>query len=154
MAKAEYSLQTKQMLGFFLSFIAIVVLAGLYIDAHQKVTLLEQDVARLTASQVLLMVPDDQAANIANWLTQHPEQTQAIIASAGNKQPQSVLFGPGTLDDAPFTDIDKVEHDADVAAEQIDQEVIVSEDAQGVKVIRLPNGGIRVTTRDDKKHKQ
>ncbi|WP_392342250.1 membrane anchored protein in chemotaxis locus [uncultured Shewanella sp.] len=155
MAKPEYSLQTKQKLGFFLSFIAIVVLAGLYIDADQKVTLLEQDVARLTASQVLLMVPDDQAANIANWLTQHPEQTQAIIASAGKKNKHKVYcLVPGSLDDAPLTDIDKVEHDTDVSAEQNDQEVIVSEDAQGVKVIRLPNGGIRVTTRDDKQHKQ
>jgi hypothetical protein len=29
----------------------------------------------------------------------------------------------------------------------------MSENDQGVKVIRLPNGGIRVTTRDDKQDK-
>ncbi|AZG75127.1 membrane anchored protein in chemotaxis locus [Shewanella livingstonensis] len=141
------------MLGFFLSFITIIVLAGLYVDAHQKATLLEQEVVRLTASQVLLMVPEDQAANIANWLTQHPEQTQAIIASAGKEQAQSVLFGPGALVGAQVTNVDKVKHDTDAPAAHNDQEVIVSEDAQGVKVIRLPNGGIRVTTRDDKQHK-
>jgi hypothetical protein len=127
-AKSEYSLKTKQMLGLFLSFIMIFVLAGLYIDAHQKVTLLQQDVARLTASQVLLMVPEEQAANIADWLTMHPEQTQAII-------------------------VDKVKFDIDTPAKWKDQEIVMSENDQGVKVIRLPNGGIRVTTRDDKQDK-
>lgn len=153
MAKSEYSIQTKQMLGLFLSFIVILVLAALYIDAQQKITLLEQDVTRLTESQVLLMAPEDQAVNIANWLIQHPEQTQAIIASAGKEQAQSVLFGPGALDSTELTEVDKVKHDTDVSVQPNDQEVIVSEDAQGVKVIRLPNGGIRVTTRNDKQQK-
>ncbi|WP_310736204.1 membrane anchored protein in chemotaxis locus [Shewanella sp. SG41-3] len=150
MAKSSYSLQTKHMLGFFLCFIAILVLAGLYVDANKKITLLKQDVARLTDSQVLLMVPEEQAANIANWLTQHPEQTQAIVASAGQEQAKSVLFGPGALDDDQPT---KLKH-PEVVSEGNNQEIIVSEDAQGVKVIRLPNGGIRVTTRDDTQHKQ
>ena len=138
------------MLGFFLCFITILVLAGLYVDANKKITLLKQDVARLTDSQVLLMVPEEQAANIANWLTQHPEQTQAIVAAAGQEQAKSVLFGPGALDDDQPT---KHKH-PEVVSEGNNQEIIVSEDAQGVKVIRLPNGGIRVTTRDDTQHKQ
>ncbi|MEZ8185164.1 membrane anchored protein in chemotaxis locus [Shewanella sp. 5S214] len=150
MAKSSYSSQTKHMLGFFLCFITILVLAGLYVDANKKITLLKQDVARLTDSQVLLMVPEEQAANIANWLTQHPEQTQAIVASAGQEQAKSVLFGPGALDDDQPT---KHKH-PEVVSEGNNQEIIVSEDAQGVKVIRLPNGGIRVTTRDDTQHKQ
>ena len=150
MAKSSYSLQTKHMLVFFLCFIAILVLAGLYVDANKKITLLKQDVARLTDSQVLLMVPEEQAANIANWLTQHPEQTQAIVASAGQEQAKSVLFGPGALDDDQPT---KHKH-PEVVSEGNNQEIIVSEDAQGVKVIRLPNGGIRVTTRHDTQHKQ
>jgi hypothetical protein len=152
-AKPEYSLQTKQKLGFFLSFIAIVVLAGLYIDAHQKVASLQQDVARLTASQVLLMVPEDQAANIADWLTMHPEQTQAIIASAGKEHAQSALFGPGALDGGQLIEVDKLKYDIDPPAKWQDQGVVMSENDQGVKVIRLPNGGIRVTTRDDKQDK-
>ncbi|QDE31913.1 MULTISPECIES: membrane anchored protein in chemotaxis locus [Shewanella] len=154
MAKSEYSLQTKLMLGLFLSFIVILVLAGLYINAHRKVTLLEQDVLRLTASQVLLMVPEDQAANIAHWLTQHPEQTQAMISSARKDQTQSVLLGPGALDSESLTEVDNTKNDTDASAELKRQDVIVSENAQGVKVIRLSNGGIRVTTRDDKQDKQ
>ena len=42
MAKSSYSSQTKHMLGFFLCFIAILVLAGLYVDANKKITLLKQ----------------------------------------------------------------------------------------------------------------
>ncbi len=131
----------------------IFVLAGLYVDAHQKVASLQQDVARLTASQVLLMVPEDQAANIADWLTMHPEQTQAIIASAGKEHAQSALFGPGALDGGQLIEVDKVKYDIDTPAKWKDQEVVMSENDQGVKVIRLPNGGIRVTTRDDKQDK-
>jgi hypothetical protein len=152
-AKPEYSLKTKQMLGFFLSFITIFVLAGLYVDAHQKVASLQQDVARLTASQVLLMVPEDQAANIADWLTMHPEQTQAIVASASKELAQSALFGPGALDGGQLIEVDKAKFDIDTPAKWKDQEVVMSENDQGVKVIRLPNGGIRVTTRDDKQDK-
>ncbi|MGX9459951.1 hypothetical protein ACWXWU_01740 [Shewanella sp. A14] len=153
MAKSEYSIQTKQMLGLFISFIIIIVLAGLYIEAQRKVTLLEQNVERLTASQVLLMVPEDQADNIANWLTQHPEQTQTIIASADN-QSKSVLLGPGVMANSPFTDIDKVNDSINDPSMQKKQEVVISENDQGVKVIRLPSGGIRVTTRDEKQDKQ
>jgi hypothetical protein len=141
--KSDNSLQTKQMLGLFLSFIAILVLGSLYADAHRNVALLEQDVAQLKASQVLLMVPDDHAANIANWLTQHPEQTQAIITSAAKAQAPSVWFGPEALVDEQDAQTHKL------SREVKGQAVVVSENAQGVKVIRLSNGGIRVTTRSD-----
>lgn len=150
MVKPDNSLQTKQMLGLFLSFIAILVLGSLYADAHRNVALLEQDVARLTASQVLLMVPDDHAANIANWLTQHPEQTQAIITSAAKDQASSVWFGPEALIDRQDAQTHKVNRDVVAPAEIKTQAVVVSENAQGVKVISLANGGIRVTTRNDK----
>jgi hypothetical protein len=128
----------------------ILVLAGLYVDANRKVASLQQDIVRLTASQVLLMVPEEQAENIANWLTKHPEQTQAIVASAGKDQAQSVVFGPGALAYGQHAAAKNLNRETAATAEMTEQEVVVSENAQGVKVVRLPNGGIRVTTRNDK----
>ena len=144
-------------LMLFLLLLAVVVLSSLYLDVLKKNDLLKADIKRLEASQVLLMVPDEQAADIANWLTQHPEQTQTIIEFAGpdahsvdNKvdiddPPKSVLLSPQPqLDDIAEKNIQGTA----IAPEKLSEDVLVSENEAGVKVIRLPHGGIRVTTRE------
>ena len=146
MAKTENSSLIWYLLGLFLSFVIIVVLASLYADAYRKITLLREDVERLTSSQVLLMVPEEEAAGIADWLTKHPEQTQAIVRSASGGQAKSVLIGPNVHSpNQPISYNGNTISDPNHSS----HEVIVSENAQGVKVISLPNGGIRVTTRED-----
>lgn len=143
-------------LMLFLLTLAVITLSSLYFDMLKKNDLLKADVTRLEASQVLLMVPDEQAADIANWLAQHPEQTETIIEFAGrdknstygnlgnNDRQQSVSLGPQitaemSIADPSMTQIDHNKPPSDV---------VVSENADGVKVIRLPHGGIRVTTRE------
>ncbi|MDP5144938.1 membrane anchored protein in chemotaxis locus [Shewanella sp. ULN5] len=141
----------------FLLLMAVVVFSSLYIDVLKKNDLLKADIKRLESSQVLLMVPDEQAADIANWLTQHPEQTETIIEFAGrDKQsvddkididnaPKSVLLSPQPhVDNLAETNIQS----PDNTSEKISEDVLVSENEHGVKVIRLPHGGIRVTTRE------
>ncbi|MGI2171677.1 membrane anchored protein in chemotaxis locus [Shewanella sp. MF05960] len=150
MANSATSLITKLRLGLFLCFVAILVLGSLYLDSRRKMTLLTKEVEQLKSSQVLLMVPEDQAENISNWLLMHPEQTQAMISQSGKNDTKSVLVGPGA--EAPNND--KLSPSTDSSQTLPTHEVIVSENAQGVKVIRLPNGGIRVTTREDKQQKQ
>nr|WP_303648362.1 membrane anchored protein in chemotaxis locus [Shewanella metallivivens] len=137
------------MLILFLCCITIIVLASLYVDSRRKMALMTQEIEQLKSSQVLLMVPEEQAANIASWLSQHPEQTQAIIETGTQDEAQSVLIGPGVNNAAESQDSHLLQS-PDSAQTFQTQEVIVSENAQGVKVISLPNGGIRVTTRDDK----
>ncbi|GGP38439.1 membrane anchored protein in chemotaxis locus [Shewanella algicola] len=153
MAKPTRVFSTKLMLVLFLCCITIIVLASLYVDARRKMALMTQDIEQLKSSQVLLMVPEEQAANIANWLSQHPEQTQAIIDTGTQDEAKSVLIGPGTHHDVESQN-NHMPQSSDSAQIFQTQEVIVSENAQGVKVISLPNGGIRVTTRDDKQQKQ
>ncbi|GGQ26442.1 membrane anchored protein in chemotaxis locus [Shewanella litoralis] len=150
MANSATALITKLTLGIFLCFVAILVLGSLYVDSQRKMTLLSKEIEQLKASQVLLMVPEDQAENIANWLLTHPEQTQAMISKTGKDEAKSVLIGPG----ADASNHDKLSSPTDSSQTLPTQEVIVSENAQGVKVISLPNGGIRVTTREDKQQKQ
>ncbi|WP_443019956.1 membrane anchored protein in chemotaxis locus [Shewanella sp. OMA3-2] len=134
----------------------MITLASLYYDAVKKNDLLNADVARLTASQVLLMVPDEQAADIANWLAQHPEQTETIIEFAGrdksntygalgeSTRQQKVLLRPKIATEHSTTErsVTQMVHDKPPA------DVLMSENSDGVKVIRLPHGGIRVTTRE------
>ncbi|WP_317846453.1 membrane anchored protein in chemotaxis locus [Shewanella inventionis] len=150
MANSSTSLTTKLMLGLFLCVIAIVVLGSLYLDSQRKMAVLTKEIEHLKASQVLLMVPEEQAENIANWLLTHPEQTQAMINQTAKDEARSVLIGPGAIE----TDTAKTPESVNRSQTPPTQEVIVSENAQGVKVISLPNGGIRVTTRDDKQQKQ
>ncbi|WP_445776246.1 membrane anchored protein in chemotaxis locus [Shewanella sp.] len=150
MANSTTSLTTKLTLGLFLCLVAILVLGSLYVDSQRKMSLLSKEIEQLKASQVLLMVPEDQAENIANWLLNHPEQTQAMINQTGKNEAKSVLIGPG----AAVATNDQLSSPADSSQTLPTQEVIVSENAQGVKVISLPNGGIRVTTREDTPQKQ
>ncbi|MCL1141666.1 membrane anchored protein in chemotaxis locus [Shewanella gaetbuli] len=140
----------------FLLVTAVIALGSLYIETYKRNTLLKAEITRLEQSQVLLMVPDEQAADIANWLKRHPDQTQAILMQAGNekqltitdsnapglleKEPKKVLIGPTDIEPSAAANT------ADINQNQTD--VLMSEDEQGVKVIRLPHGGIRVTTRD------
>lgn len=143
-------------LMLFLLMLAVIVLSSLYFDTLKKNDLLKADVERLTASQVLLMVPDEQAAEIANWLAQHPDQTETIIEFAGseksgtygkvgeNPRQQSVLLGPQIATEVSTTESSENQMDQDNPP----TDVLVSENADGVKVIRLPHGGIRVTTRE------
>nr|WP_301542045.1 membrane anchored protein in chemotaxis locus [Shewanella sp. KJ2020] len=146
--------------------IAIVCLGALSLDYNRKINLLRDEVKRLESTQVLLMVPDEQAEAIATWLASHPDQTKAMLKLASPGEQKAVTLGPETLT-APEDNIPPLlDKSLDKSSEQNQTQtplmpeqsntinstgtvpVIISENADGVKIISLPNGGIRVTTRE------
>lgn len=170
MAKVTTPVSTNVVLIMVLMGIAIVCLGALSLDYHRKINLLRDEVKRLESTQVLLMVPDEQAEAIATWLASHPDQTKAMLKLASPGEQKAVTLGPETLT-APEDNIppllDKaLDKSLDKSSEQNQTQtplmpeqsntinstgtvpVIISENADGVKIISLPNGGIRVTTRE------
>ncbi len=170
------------MLVFVLMAIAIISLAALSLDYSYKISLLREDVKRLESSQVLLMVPDEQAKPIADWLASHPDQTKALLKLATPGEPKQITLGPESEPNsavppllekntksadpaslsqtpntgqilsplAPKTSADPSSNFqvTDTIGQTAEQPIIISESADGVKVISLPNGGIRITTRE------
>ncbi|MCL1066527.1 membrane anchored protein in chemotaxis locus [Shewanella olleyana] len=139
-------MSTQHMFVVFILIIAVICLGSLYFDLAKKNRELAIEVNALKGSQVLLMVPDDQAAQIANWLAKYPEQTQAMAARAAKGEDITLAFGPGS----EVVSSDTL--DNTLMSEQAKNSALssqaVTENAQGVKVITLPHGGIRVTTRE------
>ncbi|QYJ74071.1 membrane anchored protein in chemotaxis locus [Shewanella sp. FJAT-52076] len=128
-------------LVIFLLALFSVVITVLYFDLRVKYTELKVKNAELAASQVLLMVPDSQAEALAQWLESHPRETERLL-----KQVEIKANGG-----------DGVKEDSTQGAESIPRKLVpevISENSDGVKVISLPDGGIRVTTRDEKTEKK
>lgn len=172
MAKVTTPVSTNVVLIMVLMGIAIVCLGALSLDYHRKISLLRDEVKRLESTQVLLMVPDEQAEAIATWLASHPDQTKAMLKLASPGEQKAVTLGPETLtapednipplldkslDKSPTMDKSSEQNQTQtpLMLEQPNTTngsgtvpVIISENADGVKIISLPNGGIRVTTRE------
>lgn len=195
MAKSKGGSSTFSIVVILLLSVAVFVLASLYLETRHKNKLLVLEVERLEGTQVLLMVPDEQAEVVAKWMSENPEATKAILTQAKPQQKVNVSVGPGNeaqADKASLIDnteqinkrIDNVEMLDQASANLIETELIekgkeentqnnlgitsseatevnvspnaknianartVSENDEGVKVIVLPHGGIRVTTRE------
>ncbi|MGL6124654.1 MAG: membrane anchored protein in chemotaxis locus [Shewanella sp.] len=159
-------MSTNSVLIMLLMGIAILVLGALSLDYRRKNSLLQAEIKRLESSQVLLMVPDEQAEAIATWLSSHPDQTSAMLQLASPGERKAVEIGPNVpLNAPPLLDKQSVVGDNDTTKQHAEGvnpasmltepknaailPVVVSENADGVKVISLPNGGIRVTTRKE-----
>lgn len=128
-------------LVIFLLVLFSVVITVLYFDLRVKYTKLKDRNAELAASQVLLMVPDSQAEALAQWLESHPRETERLLKQVEIKANE----GDGVREDNS--------QEAGSIPRSLVPEVI-SENSDGVKVIALPNGGIRVTTRDENTEKK
>jgi hypothetical protein len=189
MAKFRGESSTFSIVVILLLSVAVFTLSSLYLETRHKNDLLVLEVERLEKTQVLLMVPDDQAEVVAKWMSENPDVTENILNQAKPQQEVKVSVGPGNEEHADSADYieqinkltekvamleqvkvnsaeDKLieqssEHNIPLnisvqPAEIPDVKVIkndskaqtVSESDQGVKVIALPHGGIRVTTRD------
>ncbi|GAB1072150.1 hypothetical protein AYI83_13355 [Shewanella algae] len=142
-------------LALFLFLVALVVVAALYWDLRQKNRQLSEKVAQLESSQVLLMVPDEQAAIIADWMSRHPQQTASLLdvirpkVTSGTEPeaPTSTKLSVSPGDISP--ERTQGEAGATVPLPAQTEDARVTELENGVKVIRLPHGGIRVTTREE-----
>lgn len=161
--------QTGYLLGIFLLSLAVLVLAAFSWQLHRKNLALQQEVKQLQDSQVVLMVPDAQAEKIADWMVKHPEQTASLLdvvkpVQEGKMSLQQSLDNakqqPSASDSKPEqtkvpTQRSPAERhnnirSAPTVPTSLNSPVIVEQLKDGVKVIRLPHGGIRVTTRDVK----
>lgn len=178
MASSKAQISTNVVLIMVLMGIAIVCLGALSFDYHRKNVKLRADVKRLESTQVMLMVPDEQAQVIADWLATHPEQTKAMLKMVAPGEHKAVTLGPEAsvangenipplLEQVPDTGkqllpepqpaaplaIQRLQTESTVATEPRQGStkipVVITENADGVKVISLPNGGIRVTTREE-----
>jgi hypothetical protein len=186
-AKPAAKLGTFTVLSLSLLTVCTLCLALLCLSLQQKNSALSAEVKRLSASQILLMVPEEQAKPIADWLATHPDETQSLLdrvhPSAGQmplvKVDGTKLTQDSALDalsrqraeatagDAPVNALLPMVLDHESLQLGPDQEmsaemhedpalnlatthpVIQTENKQGIKVIVLPHGGIRVTTRDE-----
>ncbi|RTR39386.1 hypothetical protein EKG38_10660 [Shewanella canadensis] len=214
-------MNTFSILIIFLLSIGVFVTTTLYFDVRHKNTLLLSEVERLQSSQVLLMVPDEQAEAVAKWMAEHPNATQELLSHAQPQQEVKVTVGPGVevseatahktsqdesrntaqlsqddivvpssiartpnkQSDERLTDGDSVNEATDLSTHSsqtpsnipeaelastlesggvksevdgsgVQKELVavpltISENEDGVKVISLPHGGIRVTTREN-----
>jgi len=221
MARAKRKMNTFSILIIFLLSIGVFVTTSLYFDVRHKNELLLSEVERLQSSQVLLMVPDEQAEVVAKWMAEHPKATQALLSHAKPQQEVKVTVGPGVdvseagahktsqdkprtaaqTDqddivvpeniarftnkniDEPATDGNSINEVTDLSSlsseessdvpdtelalaldsggikseadgSKVEKELVavpltISENEDGVKVISLPHGGIRVTTREN-----
>jgi hypothetical protein len=134
--------RTGLVLCLFLMSVLCLVFGSLYLDSRNKLALLNEEISRLKQSQVLLMVPDDQAVVIADWLEKNPKQTNALID----------MFATSSINGKKHAEHDSVNTNS-ILQQPEKNSVIVSETEDGVKVIKLPHGGIRVTTREESQTK-
>ena len=120
---------------------------------------LQAEVTSLKSSQVMLMVPDEQAQQLSDWLGANPQQVEELINMARQGERLNVAIDaqlpalqqlpqaePGQQPDNRADSSQPPVVDSGAASTAITLESV---DAQGIKVIRLPHGGIRVTTRED-----
>ncbi|MEC4726489.1 hypothetical protein HWQ46_13110 [Shewanella sp. D64] len=200
MARSKEKSSTFSIVVILLLSVAVFTLASLYLDTRHKNNLLLLEVERLEGTQVLLMVPDEQAEVVAKWMSENPDATKTILTQAKPKQEVKVSVGPGTdeKEDNAYSidyidqiniltkkvemlekiransignrlierdteeyipinisvrpsespDINVIKNDKKINVKHYSKAHTVSESADGVKVIVLPHGGIRVTTRE------
>ncbi|MCL1036519.1 hypothetical protein L2750_05050 [Shewanella submarina] len=122
-------------------------------DVNNK---LQAEVTELKASQVMLMVPDNQAQQLSDWLGRNPEQVDELLEMARDRESLSVeIEGDTKAEPSVGADETVTPAQTSVTSETSSQQqpaqgvTVESVNDQGIKIIRLPHGGIRVTTRDD-----
>lgn len=212
-------INTLVLLLMFLLSIASFTFGSLYFESLHKNKLLTNEVQNLKNSQVLLMVPDEQAEVMANWMAENPHFVRSFVDNAKQGESTILPIGPGAqqqsssqavslkssdlvVDEskaesgsrqepvkvnsllepeqkkAPNNVIANAEQQAVVSERDITaglsdkpeerntpsnmnaafsskrvpkHAVTLTETPDGVKLISLPHGGIRVTTREPEK---
>ncbi|GIU09976.1 MULTISPECIES: hypothetical protein [unclassified Shewanella] len=212
-------INTLSLLLMFLLSIASFTFGSLYFEAKHKNKLLSSEVQKLKNSQVLLMVPDEQAEVMANWMAENPDFVSSFVDKAKQGESTVLPIGPGaqqsssqsvsskssgladdeqqkqsvtqqkpvkpvsekeqeqekssngviakteqkhtaailseldrdavlTVTDEERSNAAKMKDSAFNSTRVVKQAVMLNESPDGVKLISLPHGGIRVTTRE------
>ncbi len=126
-------------LALFLITTAFLSVTALYFDLRVKNADLRRQVEKLKASRVLLVVPDEQAGALSEWLNSHPESVDSLIRQGqGNIQSDK----PDKPEITPAAE-NKTDGKKSPAADKTDFS------GDGIKTRKPPRGGIRVTTRSE-----
>ncbi|MCG9729287.1 hypothetical protein L1D44_05435 [Shewanella sp. Isolate13] len=88
-------MSTLSLLLMFLLSVTTFVFGSLYFEQVHKVKSLSAEVKQLKQSQVLLMVPDDQAEVMANWMANNPHFVQSFVDKAKQGESTVLPIGPG-----------------------------------------------------------
>ncbi|ABZ76036.1 conserved hypothetical protein [Shewanella halifaxensis HAW-EB4] len=88
-------MNTLSLLLLFLLSIASFTFGSLYFESQHKNKLLSSEVQKLKNSQVLLMVPDEQAEVMANWMANNPHFVQSFVDKAKQGEATVLPIGPG-----------------------------------------------------------
>ncbi|MEZ9822050.1 hypothetical protein AB4238_15730 [Shewanella sp. 10N.286.45.A1] len=92
------AVNTVSLLVMFLLSIAAFVLGSLYFELRYKNQLLQDEVAELKESQILFMVPDEQAEVMANWMADNPVFVQSFVARARAGELTLMPIGDGSVE--------------------------------------------------------
>ncbi|RLV61599.1 hypothetical protein D5018_00325 [Parashewanella curva] len=109
-------------------FLLVIVLASVAtyaFEQHQTIELLEKNVEKLLASQVVFVISNENSEEVSKWLRKKPEMIKEWLANVNSnaKQPDS-------------------------KPKKQSQEVKTVSQSSSIKQYNLPNGGILITTRE------
>ncbi|MDB2386249.1 hypothetical protein N9W21_02755 [Shewanella sp.] len=136
---------TLALLLIFLLSTAVVALSLLYVELASNNQTLQVQVDKLTAEQVLLVVPDQQAEAIAHWMQSNPQWlAHQVLQARKHHSSISTTIGP-TVDSAKAPQPLSAN---EPSTEPLKQAHEITMTAEGVRIISLPHGGIRITTRE------
>ncbi len=121
-------------LALFLLTTAFLSVATLYFEVNKENRELKKQVETLKASQVLLMVPDEQADALSEWLNSHPESIETLLKQKKDDKPEL----PQNVEPKNMKSVDIKNSQAQL-----------SFGSEEIKTYKLPHGGIRVTTRKE-----
>ena len=129
-------------LALFLITTAFLSVSALYFDLRKQNADLLHKVETLKASQVLLVVPDEQADALSEWLNSHPESIETLIRQGKDKGQQGVNTDQELMS-KPLSE------SSDKKTDNKSSQAIPDNDfsSEEIKTYKLPHGGIRVTTR-------
>ncbi|QQX81784.1 hypothetical protein JK628_08105 [Shewanella sp. KX20019] len=92
------AVNTVSLLLIFLLSIAAFTLGSLYFELKYKHQLLVEEVAELKGSQILFMVPDEQAEVMANWMAENPVFVQSFAERARKGEITTMPVGDGSVE--------------------------------------------------------
>lgn len=159
---AKETANTGYRLTIFLLSIAVLLFATLTWQYFDKSRQLAAQVEQLKTSQIMLMVPEQHAAAIAQWMEQHPQQTASLlevvkpVVEGKLTQPEALARqqdagrGVSNAPSAGLAPQPLTEKMQNVSEEPSTprQEPQASSLPNGVTVAPTAHGGVIITTRD------
>jgi hypothetical protein len=97
-ASIKGAVNTVSLLLMFLLSVAVFTFGSLYFELRYKHQLLVDEVAQLKDSQILFMVPDEQAEVMAKWMADNPVVVQSFAERARKGEITTMPIGDGSVE--------------------------------------------------------